>query len=54
MTLGTQGCPVGEAPKHHNDDDDDGLGDEDVEEDDDDDYDTGDCGDDNELPLEAL
>ena len=33
MTLGTQGCPVGEAPKHHNDDlvdedDDDGDGDD--------------------------
>ena len=39
MTLGTQGCPVGEAPKHHNDDD----GGEYVDDDDDD----------NDLPPEA-
>ena len=45
MTLGTQGCPVGEAPKHHNDD----L----VDEDDDGGEYVGDGEVDNDSPPEA-
>ena len=46
MTLGTQGCPVGEAPEHHHGDDDvdDNTDDNDLDDDTDDD--------DNDLPPE--